>query len=205
MRAIGLRLIMMSLLAALFVGCVTDEIVVVTLEGGPPAEMGRPHKEQQPCDKSSDCPHSNDICNKFHCYDEHGLCEPWPTVCDTMLDPRCGCDGVTYWNDCLRKQAGVVSSSMHECGVNAASCSTGADCPIAGGSCAHLLPPGAMCSGNALGACWMVPPVCPTPFGPVGWTSCDDPMRCEGLCSAIRSGASYRQSPPPGCAPDRDY
>jgi len=203
-RGFGARVLMMSpLLSALFVGCVTDEIVVVTLEAGPPDEMGRlPSRD---CDKSSDCPHSNDICNKAHCDDPRGHCEPWPTVCDSMLMPRCGCDGVTYWNDCLRRQAGVVASSMHECGVNSASCSTGADCPITGGSCAHLLPPTAMCSGNALGACWMLPPACPPPFDPVGWTACDDPMRCEGTCAAIRSEATYRLSPTPGCPPDRDH
>ncbi len=45
-----------------------------------------------------------------------GTCVPEPVVCPRVYDPVCGCDGVTYANDCERIRAGAVLAHKGECG-----------------------------------------------------------------------------------------
>ena len=183
-------------------GCVTDEIVVATLEGGLP-EVGPPESrppQEHPCNKNSDC-FSNEWCDKPRCDDDRGHCAFRPLFCGTERIPTCGCDGVSYWNDCIRKQSGVGSSTPRECEMGVATCSTSADCPIGGASCARLLPPGAMCGAPTLGVCWMLPFDCPDMPSPETWTPCSDPGMCVDTCAAIGSGAVYQRSPLHMCPP----
>ena len=54
--------------------------------------------------------------------DSGGICGgtdpllPPPDVCITLYDPVCGCDGVTYSNDCVRQQAQVRRDHTGACG-----------------------------------------------------------------------------------------
>src|SRR4051812_12375954 len=90
--------------AALLVGaCGEEEILLARLprDGGLPGEPKR-------CVDTTDCTGSA-YCERAHCGDEGGLCTAKPTECDDEGPPVCGCDGITYWNDCLRGAAGVSS------------------------------------------------------------------------------------------------
>jgi hypothetical protein len=153
------------------------------------------------CSTASECP-SGFICLKLDCVNPMGFCEPHPLPCDPSALPVCGCDGVTYWNDCYRQESGVGTSALAQCTGPLSACNTAADCKATGASCAHLgLGPGpgqnpGTCGPPAPGTCWVAPPDCAaTPSAPL-WTVCDpqqvpgQPPRssCMNTCDAIRSG-----------------
>lgn len=45
-----------------------------------------------------------------------GYCSPRPTDCPSVVDQVCGCDGVTYQNECLARRAGVAVETEGACG-----------------------------------------------------------------------------------------
>lgn len=183
-------LIVLATAAAALFACAPEEITVATI----PAEPDGGHPNPRPprrCSTNDDCP-SDDFCDKHACGDVAGECDHRPTLCGSDGPPVCGCDGVTYFNDCLRRAFGVAVAGPGECIDTARVCNgPGAgDCPI-GTFCARLLPPGAPCAPlPPPGRCWALPGECPaTPSGD-RWVSCGPPPKlCLDTCNAIRTNA----------------
>ena len=46
-------------------------------------------------------------------------------MCEEAPQPVCGCDGITYWNDCLRRAAGITAKRFGECDPGVAQTSGG--------------------------------------------------------------------------------
>ena len=153
------------------------------------------------CASTADCS-DIELCVKATCSDASGHCELRPLTCGNESIPVCGCDGVTYWNDCLRRQNGTESMVANQCAQGAAPCGGPANgsCRMSRAVCAQLLPPGAPCgSGPRPGVCWLLPDSCPTNSGPERWQSCDPAQRCGDMCGAMRMGGPFQRAQPGAC------
>jgi hypothetical protein len=156
-----------------------------------------------PCVDTLDCGPLA-FCAKPSCGAAQGECQLRPDLCDETPATTCGCDGVNYWNDCLRRQNGISASVAGECTVQYAMCGghRGMACPTAGALCAKLVPGGAVpCDPEMAGVCWVLPPHCPAgDGGAAAWQGCSPRSApCADVCLAIRSEAPYRQASAATC------
>jgi hypothetical protein len=162
--------------------------------------------EDMICHGNPDCP-PNWLCNKAACQDMTGICEPRPVCLDSAPAPVCGCNHVTYWNDCLRMQAGIAASTIGECGAGTHPCYMNGDCPP-GASCSHLLPPMTACGGPLTpGTCWVTPSDCSATGDPRIWAPCAPPGSsggsgpCVSTCKAVQSGHPHMPLDPGAACP----
>jgi Kazal-type serine protease inhibitor domain len=137
------------------------------------------------------------LCEKQGCDALTGVCVPWPLFCPPAPAPVCGCDGITYWNDCIRLQSPghAQQQSPDQCRANACTCEVGADCMVPYASCSHLLPTGEVC-GHGMGACWVLPPQCEPSADSKMWRECKPPdpgqlPGCLDTCNAIATEHTY--------------
>lgn len=171
--------------------CSEEVIVLATL----PSTLG-PSASGVRCVSSSECDEGL-FCDHESCTSPVGTCEPYPVSCDEDEHPVCGCDGITYFNNCLRRAAGATGATEEECGGGGTYCggSSAAECP-AGSTCALLGSTGVHGCGATdappIGRCWVLPSTCPHHGSRADrWNACDEDLRCVDTCTAIVSGKAF--------------
>ncbi len=208
-----------SVVLLALVCCAPQDVVVADVHGldggGGDGHNGRPFGKE--CTTNDECGLSS-FCERITCGDATGVCQVRPTFCEDLRAETCGCNGVTFWNDCLRRQRGEAAAVPGLC--TSASCGgpMKKPCDFYGAYCARLLPqPDAMCDGPIKdmidGFCWVLPQNCPAEDagGPPGvpkdprWVSCmgphPPPMDCLSTCDAIRSQEPRRAPAMMECPP----
>lgn len=145
------------------------------------------------CGSNADCPQGW-FCEKASCNDPTGSCDLRPSRPKLDYEPVCGCDGVTYWNDVTRREAGMTLLQADQCSTTARPCNEGSECGRDFFSCARLVSRGEQCAPSSEGACWLLPRDCPDPRSdPEVWQECRPPIQgvppppCVDTCRAIRS------------------
>lgn len=88
-------------------GC-TEVTVVATVPGSDAGGVGIGSR----CVESSECD-AGAFCEHQKCEELTGVCTAIPTACSSEESSVCGCNGVTYANECHRRAAGIIGSSMN--------------------------------------------------------------------------------------------
>ena len=179
------RLVLLSCFAFVACGPVDTYVVDVPSDGGVELPgMG--------CARTEDCM-GGQFCEKTSCGDALGTCRQRPVFCPGDGPPECGCDGVTYWNRCLRQNAGISATrEMGPCRSPKA-CDTTTPCDN-GGYCARLVFPN-QCGGLVAGACWVLPDVACEGPAPSFFSCSGGNTTCFNACAAIRSELPMAERP----------
>jgi hypothetical protein len=178
-------------LVALASSCADEAIPLATI----PATDGGATPRPTPCINANDCP-ADSYCSMASCSDAAGVCKVAQIDCIPPEAPVCGCDNITYFNDCLRQAAGIRSFTPGQCEDNVAARCGGplnGACPDPSQRCARLERIHGPCPHDLLGTCWVLPSLCPPP-GTVLWDTCDEGPQCVDTCTAIRSGVAYERA-----------
>jgi hypothetical protein len=147
------------------------------------------------CYDNDDC-QLDQYCGKSKCTSAQGICKPRPSSCDATFQPVCGCNGITYYNDCLRRQYGATVRDYGECFFTATTCAGSSNKQCIGDAwCGRLFPPGGFCPSQFPGKCWILPSVCPEPAPPGDrFKPCQGAGACLDTCAAIRTELPYTKT-----------
>jgi hypothetical protein len=139
------------------------------------------------------CP-SGQTCDIRMCgADMSGTCVVRPDACAEIYEPVCGCDGVTYGNDCHRVMAGAGLDHEGACESAPGMC---------GGIAGILCPEGKVCDlricvPDASGSCVDRPQACAMVYEPV--CGCDGHTYGND-CERLEAGAGYDHDGPCGAS-----
>jgi hypothetical protein len=116
-----------------------------------------------------------------------GECVPVPNGCPEVFDPVCGCDDVTYDNDCFRQEARVSKAYGGRCDEPPPRCGgiAGFECPSPGQVC--IFDPGTCHIVDNMGECVERPDACIEVWDPV--CGCDGRIY-SNECHAVMAGVS---------------
>ena len=141
------------------------------------------------CQDNGDCRASQLCAKAAGACESDGTCKGRPNECPGVYDPVCGCDGVTYGNECEAHRVGVNVAATGECA--ATGCRTNAEC---GPDVRYCAKADGDCDGA--GACADRPVQCPLIYGPV--CGCDGGTYDNG-CFAAAAGTNVAYGGP--CIP----
>jgi hypothetical protein len=173
-------------------GCGADPVKIATLEeASVPVPCTGWNDGGSTCDGSF-CEWTS--CGSFES-PHSGFCKPFAkeSDCPTSESAVCGCDGVTYFNDCFRQADGVSLLSRGPCVFPC-----GPADPCLKGTCLLLSPiplvmPELICEAQG-GGCWRLPAAAacnPSDAGALVQNACDQSEPCMDVCTALQEGGIY--------------
>jgi hypothetical protein len=204
----------LALVAPLLAGCAEETILAArdardasdTVERDAGDGDGDGDASERTCSRDDDC-RDGEYCEKSECDAPRGRCASSAAFCGADAQPVCGCDGLTYLNECLRVQHGVNLASNGPCRDRATSCGgrdESDECREPAycvrwfdSSCSFDGPGGGFGGGpgefEGPGQCWIVPAQCDSaPQGGDRYRVCESgPGECLDLCNAIISGRPF--------------